>query len=151
MELHCYTLMVVVIRSSQWSQRWSYVIQHQGIHYSLPGGSTGKKYIDILNEELHYLFAGAFPSEKVIVFCSVMLQRDCLIRKGTDIYQLPERCMAMWQNGQFDALLQEARHCNLSLHNSHHLTSDDSQDHLTRVFTRFDTSGQCSCCCSMDN
>jgi len=52
----------------------------------LPGGSIGKKYIDLLNEELHYLSVGAFPSERIIVFCSVMLQRDGLVRKGSDIH-----------------------------------------------------------------
>ena len=112
------------------------MIQHQSKHYSLPGGLIGKKYIDILSEELHYLSAGAFPSERVIVFCSVMLQRDRLIWKGTDIRRLLERRMAMWQNRQFDALLQETARCDLSLRNSCHLKSDDSQDHLTRVFTR---------------
>ena len=55
-------------RSSQWCQRWSAVIQHQGRHYSLPGGSIGKKYIDLLNEELNYSSIGAFPSERVIMF-----------------------------------------------------------------------------------
>ena len=27
--------------NSQWCQQWSHVIQHQGKHYSLPGGSIG--------------------------------------------------------------------------------------------------------------
>jgi len=123
-------------RSSQWCQQWSAVIQHQGRHYSLPGGSIGKKYIDLLNEELNYSSAGAFPSERVIVYCSVMLQRDRLVRKGSGIHRLLERRMAMWQNGQFDALLQEATRCDLSLRNSRRPTSDDSQDHLIRVFTK---------------
>ena len=62
---------------------------------------------------------------------------DRLIRKGTDIHRLLECHMAMWQNRQFDALLQEAAHCDFSLlHNPHHLTCDDSQNHLIRVFTR---------------
>ena len=37
-----------------------------------------------------------------------MLQSDRLIWKGTDSRRLLEHHMAMWQNGQFDALLQEA-------------------------------------------
>jgi len=106
-------------RSSQWCQQWSAVIQHQGKHYSLPGVQLVKS---TSNEELHYLSAGAFPSERVIVFCSVMLQRDCLVRKGSDIRRLLEHRMAMWQNGQFDALLQEAARCDLSLRNSHRPT-----------------------------
>ena len=65
-----------------------------------------------------------------------MLQRDRLIRKGTDIHHLLECRMAMWQNRQFDALLQEAARCDHSLRNSRHLKSDNSQVRLTRVFTR---------------
>ena len=33
---------------SAWCQRWSVIIQHMGQHYSLPGGSIGKEYIDLL-------------------------------------------------------------------------------------------------------
>jgi len=80
----------------------------------LPGGSIGTQYIDLLNEELNYLSAGTFPSERVIVYCSVMLLCDRFVRKGSDIYRVLERRMTMWQNGQFDALLQEATCCDLS-------------------------------------
>ena len=32
-------------RDSVWCQRWSVIVQHMGQHYSLPGGSIGKRYI----------------------------------------------------------------------------------------------------------
>jgi len=60
-----------------------------------------------------------------------MLQRD---RQGSDIRPLLERGMAMWHNGQFDALFQEL-FVVTCLRNSR-LTSNDSQDHLIRVFTK---------------
>jgi len=64
-----------------------------GQHYSLPGGSIGKKYIDLLCDELQYLSLGTYRSEHLIVFCSVMLQWDRLVCKGCDICRLLERCM----------------------------------------------------------
>ena len=85
-------------RDSAWCRRWSVVIQHLGQHYSLPGGSIGKRYIDLLCDELHHLSLGNYHSERVIVFCSVMLQRDRLVRKGCDIRRLLERCMKLWRD-----------------------------------------------------
>ena len=72
-------------RNSAWCQRWSVIVQHMGQHYSLPGGSIGKKYIDLLCEELQYLSSGTYHSEWVIVFCAMMLQRERLVCKGCDI------------------------------------------------------------------
>ena len=71
--------------NSVWCQRWSIIVQCMGQHYSLPGGSIGRKYIDLLCAELQHLSLGTYHSEQVIVFCSVMLQRDHLVRKGCDI------------------------------------------------------------------
>ena len=43
---------------SAWCQHWSVIVQHMDQHYSLPGGSIGKKYIDLLCEKLLYLSLG---------------------------------------------------------------------------------------------
>ena len=124
-------------RDSAWCQRWSVIVQHMGQHYSLPGGSIGKKYIDLLCEELQYLSLGTYHSERVIVFCAMMLQRDRLVRKGCDIRRLLERRMKLWRDEQFDTLLQEAVRCDQSLRNSRRRPSfKDSQEHLIKVFTR---------------
>ena len=122
---------------SAWCQCWSVIVQHMGQHYSLPGGSIGKKYIDLLCEELQYLSLGTYHSERVIVFGVMMLQRDCLVRKGCDIRHLLERRKKLWRDEQFDTLVQEAVRCDQSLHNSRRLPSfKDSQEHLIKVFTR---------------
>ena len=82
-------------------------------------------------------WAPVYHSERVTVFCAMMLQRDHLVRKGCDIRRLLERCMKLWRDGQFDALLQEAIRCDQSLRNSHERPSvKDSQKHLIKVFTR---------------
>jgi len=55
-------------RDSGWCQHWSIIVQHMGQHYSLLGGSIGKKYIDLLCDELQYLSLGTYHSERLIVF-----------------------------------------------------------------------------------
>ena len=42
----------------------------------------------------------------------------------------------MWNNKQYDELLQEAVHCNQSLHNTHRSSARNKTDHIVRVFTK---------------
>ena len=70
---------------SDWHQRLKSVVQHSGNHYVLPCGPTGRRYVDLLTEEVQHLPVGNFPSEHVLVFSFVMLQRDRMVRKGADI------------------------------------------------------------------
>ena len=63
-------------RDSSWHQCWLTIVYHVGRHYSLPGGSVGKKYIDLLNQELQLVVSGSYSDEWVIVLalscCSVI-------------------------------------------------------------------------------
>jgi len=95
-------------RDFPWYQHWSVIIQHLGQHYSLPGGSISKHYVELLCDELQYLSQSTYRSERLVVFCSLMLQRDHLVRKGCDIRRLLDRRMKLWRDEQFDVLLQEA-------------------------------------------
>ena len=45
-----------------WYHRWKAVIQLQGKLYSLPGGSTGRKYVDMLKEEVSHLSVGNYTA-----------------------------------------------------------------------------------------
>ena len=76
MVTNCYIVIMAFVILHAASQHWFVIMQHVGQHYSLPGGSIGKKYIDLLCDELQYLSLGTYHSERVIVFCFVMLQRD---------------------------------------------------------------------------
>ena len=48
-----------------------------------------------------------------------MLQRNHLVHKDCDIRRLLERRMKLWQDEQYDVLLQEAIRCDQSLKSSH--------------------------------
>ena len=98
-------------RGDIWYCRWKRVIAVRGIHYDLPGGATGRHFVDLLSDEVCSLSRRAFKSERLIVFLSVMLQRDIMVKKGTDIRRLLSRCMSLWQEGCIDLLIDEYERC----------------------------------------
>ena len=97
-----------------WHARWCTLVQHLGNYYVLPGGSIGRHYVDALADKFNHLAVGNPPSSRVLVFSSVILQRDKMVRKGADICRLLDRRLQLWQQGQFN-LVQEASHCDQSL------------------------------------
>ena len=104
--------------NTDWRQRWRSVVHHSGNLYVLPDGPVGRRYVDLLTEEVQHLVVGNFPSERVLVFSSVILQRDQMVCKGADIRRLLNRRIGQWCDGHFDLLVQEADHCNSGLKHS---------------------------------
>jgi len=43
---------------SNWKTWWKVIIQHLGIHYILPGGLIGRRYVETLAEEINHLSCG---------------------------------------------------------------------------------------------
>ena len=54
--------------NTDWHRRWRYVVHHSGNLYVLPGGPVGKRYVDLLTEEVQHLAVGNFSSEHVLAF-----------------------------------------------------------------------------------
>ena len=87
----------------------------------------------MLVEEVKLVSERAFCSERVIVFCRVVLQRDRMVKKGCDIQLLVKRHLDVWRAGNFDGLVEEAVRCTRSLSSTFSMCS---QDHVLKVFTR---------------
>ena len=117
-----------------WFNRWELIVHLRGKLYSLPGGATGRKYVDYLSKEVSYFSSGTCSSERLLVFSSLILQRDRTIRKGVDIRRVIERRLDMWDKENYDVLVQEAVRCDKLL-KSHH-RARRSESHFTSVFTR---------------
>ena len=115
-------------------KRWLSIVKLSGRHYHLPGGSTGRKYNDQLTQDLCHFSAGDYPSERFIVFSSLILQRDQTVRKGADIRRVIERRLSMWNVADYNLLIQDAERCDKPLHN--HNKYDYDELHTTKVFTR---------------
>ena len=69
---------------------------------------------------------GNYPSERVLVCGSVNLQRDKSVKKSADIRCLLKRQITLWQQGDFDSLLQEAERCDRTFQRTRNRTP--SQD-----------------------
>ena len=121
-------------------ERWQSIIQLSGKHYDLPRGPCGRRYIDLLSEEIRHLSRGNYPSDRLIVFSSVVLQRDKLVRTGTDIRRTLNRRMSMWEENKFDLLVQEAIRCDcdISLYNQR----VHNNNHTMKMFTRLMLQGK---------
>ena len=84
--------------------------------YSIPGGAVGRRYVDHLTLEMSHFSVGNYPSKRLIVFSTLMLQIDCMVRKGFDVRSVIERRLAQsWDKGEFDLLVHEAERCDKSL------------------------------------
>jgi hypothetical protein len=119
---------------SEWFNRWRTVTHLSGLHFMIPRGQCGRRYIDILTNEVNMLSAGTVSSERIIVFSSVILQKEKSANKTQDIMRLLNRRMDMWDESKFDLLVQEATRCDRSLHKRHRHKSH--HNHTESVFTR---------------
>ena len=61
--------------------------------YDLPGGSIGKEFVGLLADEIRVLCNSLVKSERLIVFCGLLLQRDNMVKKGSDIRRLEDGYM----------------------------------------------------------
>jgi len=91
--------------NTPWHRRWKTVVYHSGNHYVLPGGPTRRKFVDLLMEEIQHLAVENFPFKHVLIFSSVILQCDQMVRKGADIRRLLDRRIGQWRDGHFDLLV----------------------------------------------
>ena len=102
-----------------WYNCWLSVAHLSGKLYSLPRGSVGRKYVENLPQEVSHLSAGNYPSYRLIVFSSVLLQRNRMVRKEPDIRRVIEKQLSKWCNEDFDLLIQEAICYDKSLKHNH--------------------------------
>ena len=108
--------------------------------YDLPGGSIGKEFVGLLADEIRVLCNSLVKSERLIVFCGLLLQRDNMVKKGSDIRRLLKRRMDTWRKGCFDELLYECIRCARQSPRGSGKPIDD--DHVLKVFTRLMLKGQ---------
>ena len=86
------------------------------------------------------LSTGEAISERLIVFCGVVLQCDSMVKKGTDIRRLLKRRMDTWKQNRFDELVYELERC--ARIKSKVRSSNSDEDHIIKVFSRLMLQGQ---------
>ena len=91
-----------------------------GKHYTLPGGSVGWHFVDALSAEISYFASGQYFASCCLVYSSVVLQRDRMIRKGNNIHHLLEKRLKLCQEEKSGLLIQGNMHCGHSFHSTYH-------------------------------
>ena len=94
-----------------WYRRWEKTVHFKCHQYDLLGGAMGREFVSLLSEEVSRLASSEVKSGRLIVFMVVLLQRDVMVKKGTDVRCLLKRRMDAWRAGQIDELMFEAERC----------------------------------------
>ena len=123
-----------------WFKHWSRIVAVRSRHYDLPGGSVGREFVTLLSDEVALVSNGSFISERLIVLLEVILQRDTMVVKGTDIRRLLKRRMEMWRLEHYDELLFEFERCAKKWASSRN--KQPCPNHIVQVFSRLMLRGQ---------
>ncbi|CAH0407375.1 unnamed protein product [Chilo suppressalis] len=120
-------------KSGIWQQRWDNVCNLHGKMNDLPSGTASRKFVHTLADEIEHLTKSTYPSERVLTFAAVILQRDKNVRKTKDVLRLLDRRLKLWTDERFEELITESIKADKSLRNAGNRKRDD-QD--TKTFTR---------------
>ena len=63
--------------------------------YDLPGGAVGREFVDLLTDEICMLTKNTTVSDRLMMLCPVVLQRNCMVRVGSDVRCLLRRRMQL--------------------------------------------------------
>ena len=127
--------------SDAWIVWWKRLVSVcSGSVYDLPGGNVGREFVGMLADEVKMVSSKIAGSERLIVFCRVVLQRNRMIKKGCDIRLLVKRRLEAWRSGNFIGLVDEAVRCARSL--GSRSGAELTHEHVVKVFTRLMMKGE---------
>ena len=126
----------------KWFCRWKQLVSLFSNLYDLPGGNVGKDFVGLLADEISMLTEKRVNSERFIIFCRVVLQRDRMVKKGDDVCLLLKRRIDAGRNENFDELVQEAIRCGRQSVRRRKETLHSGFDHVVQVFTRLMLRGE---------
>lgn len=118
-----------------WQKRWNAICSLHGKHYDLPFGTASRRFVHTLADEVDHLTKLNYPSERLLIYIAVMLQRDQNIKQAKDISRLLDRRLKLWADEQFDILISESIKSDKSLQNKYS-RKHHNNDEITQTFTR---------------
>jgi hypothetical protein len=112
---------------------WLRVAKLRGKQDRLPGGACGRKFTRMYSEMWQDFADEKVRSDKPICFPPLILQRTCNINKTADIRRLLEKRMKLWEDGNFQELLEEVELCDKKLPRSYGNITDEQ---AVKIFSR---------------
>lgn len=90
-----------------WKDFWKILVSLPVSRYLLPSKSGGKPFIDQLSREVKGIIERKWNSEKMLVFCSVILQRAKDIKGSGPVRQRIKTRLEWWSQGRFKMLVED--------------------------------------------
>ena len=88
---------------------------------------------------LNHLIRDSFPSERIIIFSSVILRYDRSVRHLRDIKHVLERRMDLWSDNNIDLLIQEAVYCDHTIKGP---LQSMNEEYTNKIFTHLKLQGK---------
>ena len=71
-----------------WGTWWIRACRMSGRRYDIPGGAVGREFVDLLTTEVRLLTDNSAISDRLMMFFPVILQRNHMVRVGSDVRRL---------------------------------------------------------------
>ena len=94
-----------------WCKLWLCIVSFRNYHYDLPRSAVFHDFIELLSLEITLLARGVERSEWVLVFLSVTLQLDPMVRRDTDIRCLLYCSFKEWKEEKVESLVCDVECC----------------------------------------
>ena len=94
-----------------WCKLWLCIVSFRNCHYDLPRGAVAHDFIELLSLKISLLARRMERLEWVLVFLSVTLQHDPMVRRGTNIHCLLCCCFKEWKEEKFESLVCDVECC----------------------------------------
>lgn len=118
----------------QWQKFWKLVTGLPPQSYDVPKGSVGRAFVDAYTKLLRGALERKWNSERLVVFCSVVLQRERGISGAKAIRQRISQRMDLWEKGHWEALVEDTVRTNLRLRANS--TENTDEETVRRVYCR---------------
>ena len=122
------------LSTDMWLSWWHQIASKRLCQYDLLSGRVAEDFVNMLADEVNELVSGNMKSERLIVFCSVILQRDQAIKKGADIRCLLNHRLDEWRQGMFKELVHELIRC--VNHLKRPRFDNTSDNHTLKIFSQ---------------
>ena len=102
-----------------WIDLWQTIVTHPCKLYRIPTGRIGKSYVETLAEEIQLLYSSNVPSERCLVFSTLMLHKDPKQSTSKDLKNVIEQRLIDWKASNIAVLKQSFIRCSKSLSKQH--------------------------------
>ena len=114
-----------------WQERYDRVVAHPHKLYFPPQGQVGKQVVATYARELKGVRERRWNSERPLVFLTCILRRRPGCTRSKDIKRRVENRLRLWEEGKYDALVQDVTNLALNDSGGHHTNAGEEQEART--------------------